>query len=106
MAHYAHLSMDEKEKVLRSFEEKDANGDGQATLDDYSTFFPSYNKSGRIRVALIDLFQHLDKNDDGTLHFEEFITCSYVLFDSKYRFCDSCGSIVWGVYFVCVECYK
>lgn len=106
MAHYAHLSMDEKQKVLRSFEEKDANGDRQVTLGEYRTFYSSCEDFGRISVALTDLFKHLDKNKDGTLDFEEFIACYYVLFNSKYRFCDACGSIVWGVYFVCVECYN
>ncbi|XP_062117939.1 uncharacterized protein LOC133831586 [Humulus lupulus] len=50
-------------------------------------------------------FGHLDRNDDGRLDKQDVITLSYLIYNGKLLFCESCGAFLIGQYFSCVKCF-
>ncbi|KAF7115348.1 hypothetical protein RHSIM_RhsimUnG0058300 [Rhododendron simsii] len=95
MAYYANMSNDQQQMVLGFYESLDTNGDGKVGVQEYLDFLEQKGYSKRHMPP--NLFKLLDENNDGTLDFEE---CH------RRVLCDGCQSYLWGLYFVCVDCYN
>ncbi|KAH7857229.1 hypothetical protein Vadar_010378 [Vaccinium darrowii] len=103
MAYYAKLPDDQKQLVVSFYKRLDANGDGKVSIQEYSDFV---KEIGLSRFLTPNMFKLLDKDDDGTLDFEECVTFFYMYKSHRLVFCDGCGSYILGIHFTCVECYN
>ncbi|KAH7858414.1 hypothetical protein Vadar_023590 [Vaccinium darrowii] len=70
MAYYARLPNDQKQLVLSFFKTLHSNGDGKASIQEYSDYV---KEAGRSKFLTPKLFKLLDKDDDDTLDFEECV---------------------------------
>ncbi|KAG5560472.1 hypothetical protein RHGRI_003701 [Rhododendron griersonianum] len=52
-----------------------------------------------------NLFDVADKNRDGMLDFEEFLTLHFIYNQRGYTSCKDCSVVLLGIHFVCVKCY-
>ncbi|KAE9455517.1 hypothetical protein C3L33_12565, partial [Rhododendron williamsianum] len=104
MAYYANMSIGQKQAVQDFYKSLDANGDGMVTSQEY---LDALRKVGLNQTRFpSNLFQLLDKNNDGFLDFEECVTLYYMITGQRIISCDGCGSFMLGLHFLCVECYR
>ncbi|KAJ9700812.1 hypothetical protein PVL29_006230 [Vitis rotundifolia] len=50
-------------------------------------------------------FQELDRDGNGRLDFNEFLTLFYII-KSRRPFCDGCEIFLKGLFFTCVKCHE
>ncbi|KAE9453014.1 hypothetical protein C3L33_15110, partial [Rhododendron williamsianum] len=103
MAYYANMSEDQQKKLLKFYKSLDTNGDGKVSIHEYLDFLV---RKGLTQHVPPDLFKLLDKDNGGTLDFEESVTFFYMFANNRLVICDGCRSYLWGLHFLCVECYK
>ncbi|KAG5560457.1 hypothetical protein RHGRI_003692 [Rhododendron griersonianum] len=103
MAYYTNMSHDQQLMVLGFYESIDTNGDGKVSVQEYLDFL---KQKGYNRYVPPNLFKLLDKNNDGTLDFEECVTFFYMVAGHRLVICDGCRSYLWGLHFLCVECHS
>ncbi|XP_062119855.1 uncharacterized protein LOC133834301 [Humulus lupulus] len=118
LAYYANLSDGQKEKVKSLFKEMAADGDEKVTLSEYENNFKKLGLSCNIpknsslfkeifQERKTSFFMELDKNGDGSLDFEEFITLFYLLKTGRLLFCtgNGCQVFLGGIFFTCPQCF-
>ncbi|XP_062104994.1 uncharacterized protein LOC133816623 [Humulus lupulus] len=118
-AYYGNCSEDQKKLVKSLFDKMVSKKDGGVTLSEYENNFEKLGLSCDIpkKSSLFDeifkekktsFFNQLDKNGDGVLDFEEFITLFYLLSSGRLLFCKGNGCQVFldEVFFSCPKCFK
>ncbi|POO02138.1 Parvalbumin [Trema orientale] len=119
LAYYANLSDKRKKKAKSLFNKMDSNGDGRVTLSEYENNFKKLGLSCDIprnsslfkeifQEKKMSFFKELDKDEDGTLDFEDFITLYYLLRTGRLLFCSGheCQVFLKGLFFSCPKCFK
>ncbi|KAH7856654.1 hypothetical protein Vadar_003962 [Vaccinium darrowii] len=96
------MSYDQQQMLLSFYRSIDINGDGRVSNQEFLKFLA---ENGYNRYVPANLFKLLDKNNDGTLDFEECLTFFYMIKGQRLVKCDGCGSYLWGLYFLYDECY-
>ncbi|OMO95248.1 Calcium-binding EF-hand, partial [Corchorus capsularis] len=106
MTYYAKLPQSHKDEATNFFESLDSDGDGKINVEEFMAWvkkrgFKSITRSER-------LFKELDKDENGTLDFNEVVTLFYLNKSGRFVFCDGngCGAFLKGNYFTCVKCFK
>lgn len=84
------------------FQSLDTNGDRRVDLAEFLAFT---SREGHTRLNNPNFFRILDRNGNGTLDFWEVLMLYFILENGR-PFCDSCGNLIPGMFFSCVECYK
>ncbi|KAF7149877.1 hypothetical protein RHSIM_Rhsim02G0046900 [Rhododendron simsii] len=103
MAYYVKMSNYQQQMVRGFYRSIDTNGDGKVSIHEYLDFL---TQNGYNRHVPPNLFKLLDKNNDGTLDFEECVTLFYMVTCHRLVICDGCRSYLWGLHFLCVECHS
>ncbi|KAG5560459.1 hypothetical protein RHGRI_003694 [Rhododendron griersonianum] len=103
MAYYANMPNNQQQMVRSFYESIDRNGDGKVSIQEYSVFLA---EKGYKQCMPPNLFKLLDRNNDGTLDFEECVTFFYMITCNRLVICKGCESYLWGLHFLCVECYN
>ncbi|KAI8566554.1 hypothetical protein RHMOL_Rhmol02G0049700 [Rhododendron molle] len=103
MAYYANMSKDQQKTLVSFYKSIDANGNGEVSIQEY---LDSLVKKGHNLGLHTNLFKLLDKNDHGTLDFEESVTFFYMLTSNRLVICAGCQSYLWGLHFLCIKCHK
>ncbi|KAF7115347.1 hypothetical protein RHSIM_RhsimUnG0058100 [Rhododendron simsii] len=104
MAYYVNMSNNQQQMVLGFYQSIDTNGDGKVSVQEYLDFLEQKGYSKGYMPP--NFFKLLDENDNGTLDFEECVTLFYMLTGHRRVICDGCQSCLWGLYFLCVDCYN
>ncbi|KAF3457820.1 hypothetical protein FNV43_RR02480 [Rhamnella rubrinervis] len=104
-AYYNNLTEEKKSKAKEMFLSMDLNEDGSVSASEYVKVM---GEKGFKSCNNETFFEKLDKNGDGKLDFEEFMSLYYLLKSSRLVFCDGheCRAFIDGVYFTCVDCFK
>lgn len=90
-----------QQRAEEFFESMDADGDKKVSLHEYLLFL---REQGYTHLHNPNLFQELDRNNDGSLDFKEFLCLFYIIITGR-RCCDGCAVFLKGLFFTCVECY-
>lgn len=98
MAHYTALPNSRKQELRNKFTEIDRDGDGKLSPREYLHYITE-------RWYRSQLFNVADKNRDGMLDLEEFLTWEFIQNLHGWTSCGGCSVILLGMYFVCVKCY-
>ncbi|KAG5224154.1 calcium-dependent protein [Salix suchowensis] len=101
-AYYENLPVANKRYARYIFSSMDKNGDGQINLKEYVEYLDKDNKTA---LAHPSLFRALDKNNNGSLDFEEVIVLYYITQSGRALFCKSCDTFLTDVYFSCSQCF-
>ncbi|KAB5512122.1 hypothetical protein DKX38_029150 [Salix brachista] len=101
-AYYENLPVANKRYARYIFSSMDKNGDGQINLKEYLEYLDKDNKTA---LAHPSLFRALDKNNNGSLDFEEVIVLYYITQSGRALFCKSCDTFLTDVYFSCSQCF-
>uniref|UniRef100_A0A6N2KM88 EF-hand domain-containing protein n=1 Tax=Salix viminalis TaxID=40686 RepID=A0A6N2KM88_SALVM len=101
-AYYENLPVANKRYARYIFSSMDKNGDGQINLKEYVEYLDKDNKTA---LSHPSLFRALDKNNNGSLDFEEVIVLYYITQTGRARFCKSCNTFLTDVYFSCSQCF-
>ncbi|KAB5512125.1 hypothetical protein DKX38_029153 [Salix brachista] len=101
-AYYENLPVANKRYARYIFSSMDKNGDGQINLKEYLEYLSKDNKTA---LAHPSLFRALDKNNNGSLDFEEVIVLYYITQSGRALFCKSCDTFLTDVYFSCSQCF-
>ncbi|KAH7521990.1 uncharacterized protein LOC107435394 [Ziziphus jujuba] len=105
IAYYNNLSHDLKCKAYNMFLAMDSNGDDKISMDEY---MQNFSQLGLKLNANPRFFMELDRNGDGILDFEEFLSLYYLIRSGRFVFCDGhgCGAFLKGLYFTCSDCFS
>ncbi|KAI4353681.1 hypothetical protein L6164_002612 [Bauhinia variegata] len=101
-AYFNNLSEKEKKIAHKFFKKIDADKDGNISLDEYLKYL---KKKGFPEISNPKIFQELDKDNNGSLDFEEAITLFYVCASGRPLFCKACQDFLKGFYFTCSKCF-
>ncbi|KAK6914169.1 EF-hand domain [Dillenia turbinata] len=93
MAYYKGGSEELKRDIKMCFHELDIDGDGRLSLQELRKAYKFKN----------EFFKSLDRDNNGTLDFQEFITFYYAT-KSNCPWCDECG-VILTTFFTCVQCF-
>ncbi|KAI8566567.1 hypothetical protein RHMOL_Rhmol02G0050400 [Rhododendron molle] len=103
MAYYANMSKKKQKKFQKFYKSIDKNGDGRVNIHEYLDFLKKNDHSLQHKT---NLFKLLNKNNDGTLDFDDSVTFFYMLTSNRIAICKGCESYLLGLHFLCVECHK
>ncbi|KAJ6422683.1 hypothetical protein OIU84_027616 [Salix udensis] len=101
-ASYEHLREKDKKTAIKNFKAMDKNGDGQISLREYVKYVKEKKATDFTDQSI---FRALDKDDNGSLDFEEAIVLYYVMQSGRAIICKSCKTFMPGAYFSCCECF-
>ncbi|KAF9661079.1 hypothetical protein SADUNF_Sadunf19G0030500 [Salix dunnii] len=101
-AYYEHLPAKDKKLLRKTFKAIDKNRDGQISLHEYLKYFKKKKATGFTHQSI---FSALDKDDKGSLDFEEAIVLFYIMESGRAQFCKSCDTFLTDVYFSCSQCF-
>ncbi|KAF3457818.1 hypothetical protein FNV43_RR02478 [Rhamnella rubrinervis] len=101
-AYYINLTEEQKSKAKEMFHSMDLNGDGRVSVSEY---VKAMEAKGFKSCSNETFFLGLDKDGDGMLDFEEFMSLYYLYKSNRLVFCDGhgCRAFLKGVYFTCVD---
>lgn len=101
-AYYKNLPAELQQKAKEKFNEMDSDGSKTISSEEFQ-------RSMGISSEIKGCFELLDKNKDGKLNFNEFITLYYLVEGGRGVFCCGHGCkadpFLKGLYFTCVECF-
>ncbi|KAJ6422679.1 hypothetical protein OIU84_027612 [Salix udensis] len=101
-AFYEHLPEKDKKLARKTFKAMDKNRDGQISLREYMKY-PKKKKATDFTHQSI--FSALDKDENGSLDFEEAIVLQYIMQSGRAIICMSCKTFMAGAYFSCSQCF-
>ncbi|KAF9661130.1 hypothetical protein SADUNF_Sadunf19G0035800 [Salix dunnii] len=101
-AFYEQLPEKEKKAARKAFKAMDKNRDGQISLREYMKYL---KKKKVTDLTHQSIFRALDKDDNGSLDFEEAFLLFYIMQSGRGVFCKSCTTFMPGAYFSCSECF-
>ncbi|KAG5224153.1 calcium-dependent protein [Salix suchowensis] len=102
MAYFEYLPVEDKKRARYIFDSMDENGDGQINLDEYVEYL---NKNNKTVLTHPSMFRALDKNNNGSLDFEEVIVLYYITQSGRALICKSCHTLLTNLYFSCSQCF-
>ncbi|KAJ6422692.1 hypothetical protein OIU84_027625 [Salix udensis] len=97
-AYYKHLPENDKKELKNRFKAMDKNGDKQISLRE---FMKGKDKGSHHEI----IFTALDKDDNGSLDFEEAKVLFYIMESGRAIICMSCEKFMAGAYFSCSQCF-
>ncbi|KAL9669810.1 hypothetical protein QQ045_007359 [Rhodiola kirilowii] len=102
LAYYENGSPEVRLRVHELFCSMDTNGDRWINM---SEFMELLNREGYNNAYVnSSLFTELDRDRNGVLDFNEFLTLYYVI-KTQNGFCYQCWRCLKGLYFTCVTCF-
>ncbi|KAG6737474.1 hypothetical protein POTOM_058998 [Populus tomentosa] len=101
-AYYDHLPDGKKKNAAKAFNAMDKNGDGKISLLEYVDYLKKKKATG---FAQQSIFRALDKDDNGSLDFEEAIVLFYLMNSGRDLICKGCEKFLAGAYFSCSQCF-
>ncbi|OMO95416.1 Calcium-binding EF-hand [Corchorus olitorius] len=103
-AYYARLPESQKDEATKFFNSLDKDGDGKITVEEFMAWVKQRGFKSLNRYESI--FKELDKDENGTLDFDEVLMLFYLYKSGRFVFCDGCGSFIKGTYFTCLKCFN
>ncbi|OMO95259.1 Calcium-binding EF-hand [Corchorus capsularis] len=106
ITYYEHLSQSQKDEATKFFESLDSDGDGKINEEEFIAWG---NKRGFKSITWSErLFKELNKDENGSLDFDEVLTLFYLNKSGRIVFCDGngCEAFLKGNYFTCVKCFS
>ncbi|KAJ6422681.1 hypothetical protein OIU84_027614 [Salix udensis] len=101
-AFYEHLPAKDKKLARKKFKAMDKSGDGQISLREYEKYLKKIKATDFTHQSL---FRALDKDDNGSLDFDEAFLLFYIMESGRALICMSCKTFMAGSYFSCSECF-
>ncbi|KAG5224162.1 calcium-dependent protein [Salix suchowensis] len=101
-ASYEHLREKDKKLARKNFKAMDKNRDGQISLREYMAYL---KKKRATDLSPQSIFSALDKDNNGSLDFEEAFLLFYIMESGRALFCKSCKTFMPGAYFSCCQCF-
>ncbi|KAJ6422685.1 hypothetical protein OIU84_027618 [Salix udensis] len=86
-AFYEHLPAKDKKLARKKFKAMDKSGDGQISLREYEKYLKKIKATDFTHQSL---FRALDKDDNGSLDFDEAFLLFYIMEISTYEICCDC----------------
>ena len=99
---YEHLPAKDKKVARKNFNAMDKNRDGQISLREYMKYA---KKKKATYFTHEGIFRALDKDENGSLDFEEAIVLHYIMQSGRAIICMSCKTFMAGAYFSCSQCF-
>ncbi|OMO95401.1 Calcium-binding EF-hand [Corchorus olitorius] len=105
ITYYEHLSQSQKDEAKKLFKWLDSDGDGKINVEEFMAWG---EKRGFKSTWSERLFNELDKDENGTLDFDDVLTLFYLNKSGRIVFCDGngCEAFLKGNYFTCVKCFN
>ncbi|OMO68994.1 Calcium-binding EF-hand [Corchorus capsularis] len=104
-AYHANLPQNEKTEATKILKSMDSDGDGKINLKEFIDFVNKKKSGPTLRYDFESLFKELDKDEDGTLEFEDVLTLFYLYKTGRFLICGGCEAFIKGIYFTCVDCF-
>jgi hypothetical protein len=101
-AYYDHLPDGERKNATQDFNDMDKNRDGKISLLEYVDYLKKKKATSFVQQSI---FRALDKDDNGTLDFEEAIVLFYLMKSGRAIICKGCEKFLAGAYFSCSQCF-
>ncbi|KAJ6422695.1 hypothetical protein OIU84_027628 [Salix udensis] len=101
-AYYEHLPENDKKLLKNKFNSMDKNGDGRISRREYMKYFKKEKAKG---LTPQSIFRALDKDENGSLDFEEAKVLFYIMQSGKAITCMACEKFMAGAYFSCSQCF-
>lgn len=101
-AYYDHLPDGERKNATKDFNDMDKNRDGKISLLEYVDYLKKKKATSFVQQSI---FRALDKDDNGTLDFEEAIVLFYLMKSGRAIICKGCEKFLAGAYFSCSQCF-
>lgn len=101
-AYYDHLPDGKKKKATEAFNDMDKNKDGKISLLEYVNYLKKKKAKDLVHPSI---FTALDKDDNGSLDFDEAIVLFYLMKSGRALICKGCEKFLAGAYFSCSQCF-